>query len=120
MKVVIEHTKVRHFECFDVLFDKDRVIYRSLQDVLLDVARAFEPHENKVTPGVGVFTQFVLELLNDCASRTVSEIKALGRRHGDERPLKTYSATLCNLRRSGRVSVNKKGKRHKWTIVRKH
>jgi hypothetical protein len=129
VEIHIKPIKVFGFDGYQMKVGAVKVTYRSLNDLLLDIARTYEPpstviHEGHVKVSVPRkrggknqgFSSFVLGLLAGENTLTCATIAENGHKKGDERPLKSYSAALRNLEKAGKVKSVKKSRPFLWYI----
>jgi hypothetical protein len=119
-EIHIKPVKVLGYDAYRMKVGKETVTYRTIQDVLLDIARTYEPpttliHKGCMPAGGQAkppksrkggkqgFSKFVYELLEGQTPLTCNEVAKLGHGAGDKRPLKSYSAALRNLEKAGKI-----------------
>lgn len=131
IEIHIKPTKVFGFDAYRMKVGTQVVVYRVISDMLLDIARTYEPpstsiHEGAIKAQVATrvrkrdgkrgFAAFVLTILEPGNTLTCSEIAKIGHEQGDTRPTKSYAATLRNLEKAGKIKSIKKKRPFLWYI----
>ena len=135
-EIHIKPTKVLGFDGYQMKVGTVKVTYRSINDLLLDIARTYEPPSTLIhggsVPCNGIptspqkrgkkggkrgFNKFVLELLEGKSPIKCKEVCFDGHGAGDTRPLKSYSAALRNLEKAGKVKSNKNVRPYRWSLA---